>query len=287
MGKKPFMDIRTDREKTEIVRSLEQAEVAAWSDLYQAASNEAVLSCGIKLITTPSTCTVFASQVDVLAFNRVIGLGIKEPITEGMLDDLISQFRLNTVRRFFLQLNPLAVTPEVRGWLVRRGIRRHNNWVKLYRNVDMAPRADSDLRIERIDQEYASTFSDTLVSSFEWPRVMIPWIAETVGRLGWRHYMAFDGATPVATAALFVEGKCGWIDFASTLPAYRGRGAQGALTELRIRDAAELGCTWLVVETAEETPDHPVPSYRNMRRYGFDVAYVRPNYILDDQPDVE
>jgi hypothetical protein len=35
----------------------------------------------------------------------------------------------------------------------------------------------------------------------------------------------------------------------------------------------------MIAETAEEKPDKPVASYRNMRRMGFEIAYLRPNYI--------
>jgi hypothetical protein len=49
----------------------------------------------------------------------------------------------------------------------------------------------------------------------------------------------------------------------------------------RIRGAAVLGCTWVASETAEETPERPNPSYRNMRRAGFEVVYMRENYVLD------
>jgi hypothetical protein len=83
----------------------------------------------------------------------------------------------------------------------------------------------------------------------------------------------------MATAAVYCRGEYAWIDFASTLPGYRGRGGQAALLARRIADGAALGCKWLVVETAEATPEKPAPSYRNMRRYGFEVAYVRPNYL--------
>jgi hypothetical protein len=48
----------------------------------------------------------------------------------------------------------------------------------------------------------------------------------------------------------------------------------------RITDAADLGCRRLVVETAEDTPKKDAPSFRNMLRFGFQVAYVRPNYIF-------
>ena len=35
----------------------------------------------------------------------------------------------------------------------------------------------------------------------------------------------------------------------------------------------------MIVETSEPTDDDPAPSYRNMRRLGFRVAYRRPNYL--------
>jgi hypothetical protein len=45
--------------------------------------------------------------------------------------------------------------------------------------------------------------------------------------------------------------------------------------------ATKLGCSLIVVETAEQTKDKPAPSFCNMRRFGFEVAYARPNYIFE------
>jgi hypothetical protein len=42
-----------------------------------------------------------------------------------------------------------------------------------------------------------------------------------------------------------------------------------------------MGCTQTTVATAQELPDKPVGSFRNVRRAGFEVAYVRPNWIYD------
>jgi hypothetical protein len=47
----------------------------------------------------------------------------------------------------------------------------------------------------------------------------------------------------------------------------------------RVREAAEQGCEVVTCETAEETTERPNPSFRNMRRMGFEVAYFRPNYL--------
>lgn len=78
---------------------------------------------------------------------------------------------------------------------------------------------------------------------------------------------------------MFVRSGDAWLDFAATLPEYRGRGAQSALVVRRIRDASELGCRRLVVETAEEAPGKPANSLHNMLSFGFRTAYVRPNYV--------
>jgi GNAT superfamily N-acetyltransferase len=103
-----------------------------------------------------------------------------------------------------------------------------------------------------------------------------PWVAGLVGQPGWRHYLAFDGKRAVATAAMYVDGNVAWIDFASTLPECRGRGAQSALIARRVADCAESGVATMVVETAETSP-----SRRNLERLGFAAAYVRPNYLLE------
>jgi GNAT superfamily N-acetyltransferase len=273
------MSVREKNISTDLAGHLERIEVAAWGDFHKAASRQIAANCGIGLIPLESICGAIASKIDVLAFNRVIGLGMTEPVTEETLDEIISEYRDRGARRFFVQLCSSAVPDDIPDWLLSRGFHHYNNWVKLYRGVKPCPKVETDLDVRQIGTEESFAFARILVSSFEWPVQMEPWVARMIGRPGWRHYMAYDGKTPVATAALYVEGENGWIDFASTLPDYRGRGAQGALVERRIRDGAESGCKRLVVETAEETPEKLAPSYRNMRRFGFETAYIRPNYL--------
>ena len=84
----------------------------------------------------------------------------------------------------------------------------------------------------------------------------------------------------MAGGALYLHGEYATLTFAATLPAFRGQGAQAALIARRFQEAAMAGCRWMLTETAEDTPSRPAPSFRNMRRYGFNIAYPRPNYLL-------
>ena len=91
--------------------------------------------------------------------------------------------------------------------------------------------------------------------------------------------MAYDGDFPVATAGMFIDGEYAWLDFASTLPGFRGKGAQTALISRRLQDGYDAGCRYFTVETAEQKPGRDSPSFRNIGRAGFALAYLRPNYI--------
>jgi hypothetical protein len=42
----------------------------------------------------------------------------------------------------------------------------------------------------------------------------------------------------------------------------------------------------IVTETGERVPDGPAASYANILRYGFQEAYVRPNYTSPPLDDV-
>jgi GNAT superfamily N-acetyltransferase len=274
------MTNQQEQTDTSFLRGLETVEVAAWSDFHRAATTEAVSSCGVGLLSTEKACGAVASKIDVLAFNRVIGLGLVDPVPAAVVADVIDQYRSRGVPRFFVQMFPGAANGGLDKTLEAAGFSHYNNWVKLYRSIEPELEVKSDLILRPVAAGDADAFGRIVVDSFEWPRELAGWIAATVGRPGWRHYMAFDGDTPVATGAFFVHGEYAWIDFAATLADYRGRGAQSSLLARRIQDARQLGCRWLVVETAEQTVEHEAPSYRNMVRYGFTVAYVRPNYLI-------
>jgi GNAT superfamily N-acetyltransferase len=260
---------------------LELHEAAAWADLYLSVPPQTARDHGIEVQLIGPAAVCVAANIDVLAFNRVIGLGVDGVVEDSVIDTIIETYTRSGVPRFFVQLSPLTDHTDLASRLIDRGFRAHNNWIKLYRGVEPPPDVRTDLRIEEIDNEHAEAFARIIVGSFDWPEALVPWIAAPVGREGWHHYFAFDGERPAATGASFIRGTTAWIDFASTLPNARGRGAQSALLARRLADCAELGCDLIIVETAEQTKENRAPSFRNVHRFGFEVAYARPNYILE------
>jgi GNAT superfamily N-acetyltransferase len=268
----------TGQRLAELAEICEFGEAWAVAALPEAAPAAFARETGLHVERIGSAVAVVMERVPHILFNRVIGLGLREPATEAMVDRIVDLYQPHGVR-FAVQLSPAAQPAALPGWLAARGVQRGDSWLKFIRGVEPPPPAPTDLRIAAIGPEWAAAYAETIRTVFDMPPLFRPWVQANIGRPGWRHYLAFDGDQPMATAALFVRDGIGWLGEAGTLPAARGRGAQSALLARRIADAAALGCRQLVVETGDDTPEDPNPSTHNVRRAGFALAYRRPNYL--------
>jgi hypothetical protein len=264
---------------TERVRALERLEIAAKVDFMRAVPAGLGAELGVAVHDVGGAAVMIAGRTGVLALNRVLGLGLDAPATAAQLDEIVAIFRAAGVPRFLVQLSPTARPAALPRMLAERGFVHVDNLVRSERAADVPAAAATTLDVRRIGPDEGEVYARVLGEVFGWPAAMIPWGAACVGRPGWRHYLAFDGDAPVATAALFVDGSYGWLGNDGTTAAARGRGAQSALIARRLRDAAADGCRLLAVETSEERPGHPSPSWRNYRRLGFEDVYLRPNYL--------
>lgn len=263
----------------ELARIVEFVEADAFVALERMAPRSVVSQLGVDVRQLGgATCVRIKNAHDnpgwSLFFNGVFGLGLDAPVTEALLDTIIDWYRAADLR-FRIALSPQAQPAVVPQWLEARGLTRDWEMAKLYRTTADPPSVTTDLRIAQIGAEHARAFCDISATVFNVPDSMRPLFEAAIGQLPHRHYLAFDGDKPVATASLFVSNGVGWLANGATLEEYRRRSAQSSLIAQRIRDAAALGCRWVVSEPIKDGQ-----SYHNMLRAGFQVAYQRPNYIL-------
>lgn len=262
------------------VAALELAEVAAITDLYASADATTISECGLSMVALPSGIVTAASRFDVLALNRVVGLGLRDPVTDDTLAQCVAECARATSPRFFLPVAPLPGHEHLAGLLEGAGCRHYNNWVRLQRLlIDLPPAQETDLTVHEIGPGEKDTFGRIVAAAFGYPPALAPLPAQTIGRPHWHHYLAYDGATAIATAAMYLTKDSAWFGFAATDAEHRKRGAQRALVLRRLGDAAAAGCRSVSVETAEDNVHKDAPSFRNLKRLGFDVAYLRPNYL--------
>ena len=229
----------------------------------------------------PATASRFAfTGLDIGFFNRVIGIGVARPAVESDVDEVVAFYDGAERETSVAQIAPHAAPAELVGWFEARGFNRSRTWVKMWHDLAAIPEAKTDLRIEVIGADRADDFGRLgVVEAYGFPDVVGPASGATAGQAGWTHYMGFDGDTPVSTAAMRIEDGVAWFGFGATSESHRGRGGQSALFARRLRDARDAGCRFAIVETGKETAEDPNPSYRNMVRSGFQLAYFRHNWV--------
>ena len=262
----------------------EHVERRAWMEIQRSVDPEFRDRFGVEVLEVEGSVILLAPKTDMLALNRVWAPGAAPELSEDTLDAVIALYRGRRGSRFVLHWCPDALPAEATTWFAARGFWGSHPMAKLFREADVAMSCSSDVEIIEIEPARRDEFGQVAAMGNELGEAMGPGFNSTVGHPGWTHYFAMDGARPVAAAVLYVDGVVGWCGFAGTLPAFRGRGAQSALLTRRVRDAALRGCAWVVCETMAETAERPNPSVRNMRRLGFQLAYVRPNFILALHP---
>lgn len=262
------------------VVALETAEIAALADVYRGAGDDLAARAGLRVENLDGATLLAATRVDVLALNRVVGIGLDGRPGDGPLGTMLETMRRVGSPRFFIPVAPLDANRDLPPRLEALGIRHYNNWMRLSRTLaDVPDMPVTDLRVRRARPDDAAVFGEIVATAFSYPPDIALLASRRLGHPNWTHYLALDNGTPVATAAMYVCGDAAWFGFAATAAAARRRGAQSALVARRLIDAAEAGCRWVSVETAEDTIDRDAPSFRNLRRLGFEVVYRRPNHL--------
>lgn len=269
----------TNLTPAQIAEIVEFGESEAWANYFLCAPPEFVHPFRLEVKRIGSILVTMIPELDHTLFNRILGLGVGQPATESMLDEAIAVFHNAGCKYYIAQVSPLAQPAQYSEWLAARGFKLGRNWAKVYRGNEPAPAISTNLRVEKIEKAQANAYANVFLNVWSMSPALHPLVKGNVGKPGWHHYLAFDGEKPVSVAAMYVNGEVGWLGFGSTLRKYRKRGAQSAMFARRIQDGLALGCKWFVTETGEDTPENPNPSYRNMLRSGFQLAYLRRNYV--------
>jgi hypothetical protein len=254
---------------------LEAVERDAWIDLYAAAPEAVRQALGIDCRVLDGGALLLCRGIDHIQFNRVAALGVTEPARAETLALALAEFARAGVRNWIVQAPEQAV--GLAEACARHGLQPHPRaWVKFQRPV-AAVDSPTRLSLREAGPADAPAFGATAAAAFGMPAAVGAWLAALVGRPRWHCFLALDAAEAVAAGAVYVAGAGSWLGIGGTLASHRRLGGQLALLAARIRHAAQAGCAWLTTETGRPNPGEAAPSYQNIQRAGFRVAYVRPN----------
>lgn len=265
-----------------LVADLERVERDAWRDLAQAAPASFVQAVGLETASLNGALYFCCARMPVFQFNWLSGTGLGRD-DGSSIAEAVRRFRAAGATRAFVQLPP---GPNVRHCteLARaQGLVEHPlAWAKFHRRTAGIESPRTALRIVEATPAMRDDFTSAVLAGFAMPTPMRDGLGAIVGRPNWKAFIAHDGSTAAGGGALYVNGDFAWLGIASVRPEFRKRGGQSALLAHRLAVAASLGARHAVTETGVPLPGQAAPSYANILRAGFSVAYVRPNWTFPE-----
>jgi GNAT superfamily N-acetyltransferase len=205
--------------------------------------------------------------------NRAVGVSLDD-LDDDQLDELESFFTAAGVPP---SLEVASWAPET--LLARLATRGYA--VSWFRNVyvaaleDRPPTAHPAMFVDEVTDDTLEEWLAVLrigneMTTPDAAAISDEWARSSRGVAGTTDYLAYVDGTAVGCGSVIPESGIGWLGGATTVPAYRRRGVQGALVRRRMRAAYESGCDITVV-TAVPSGD----SARNVARLGFTLAYCQ------------
>jgi hypothetical protein len=137
----------------DLAYQVEYDEAEAYADLFSFAP--ANLSLQVQRIG--GSVLLLAEHFDTLLFNRVIGLGLSEPATEALLDQIVATYQQAGLHNFGVQLSPASLPATLPTWLAERNFVLRDRWAKVYRQPSSTISIPTTLRTECIDPDAAPT----------------------------------------------------------------------------------------------------------------------------------
>ena len=197
--------------------------------------------------------------------NRIVLCGSSGGLTLDGLHEMIGLFHSREVDRFFVWLSPGPNLDLIRGWFRTLGFVKvpWTRYPTLLHNGRSASPVRGNLTVREVDSDEVASARARIGEA------MMEGYAESAGRNGFHHYMAFDSGRPIAVAALVRFEDIGYLTYAGTAEPDRRRGAQSALIAHRVEQALAFGCVHIVSQTLSMLAD----SLNNLQRAGFREVY--------------
>jgi GNAT superfamily N-acetyltransferase len=207
---------------------------------------------------------------------QTFGLGLFQPVTGPDLD-AIEAFYRDRAAPVYHEVSPLA-DPSALALLTERGYQPFEFTSMLFRpigrGVGLGQAVNPEIRTRVIAEGERDGWVETSVRGWSETPGLEDFFRDlgtiTAAWEGVYSFLAELGGRPVATASLSVGPGVAVLAGASTVPEARGRGAQLALLDARLRFAADRGCDLALMGAAPGSG-----SQRNAERHGFRIAYTR------------
>lgn len=262
---------------------IEQTEIAAWQDLIDAAPNTFKISNGMEHKNFGGGMATHFQKMPIPLFNRVIGLGLTQPLEQQTIDDIKAFY--SHKEKYLIHYSSPMKPAGADSLLKKNGFYLAGSWERIVRGNDPLPvDGDNDsIIVKQVDASLKEDWVNFLIDTYDfdfyvWPRAFCL-------RKGWKHYVAYDKNNKIiACRSFFMTGKktvFSGVD--APVPGVMTPNCvpDFAIWKRAIRDAIKEGAILFVADI--ELPDkiRNKAAYEGFQRLGFQIPYTRYHYRLN------
>lgn len=216
---------------------------------------------------------------------QTFGLGVFQETTPDDLDKLETFFRERGAPVFH-EVSPLAGS-SILALLSERGYQPIELTSVLYRPIedenDLGMKLNPNVKTRIIEPGEEKLWARTSANGWATEAPELADFMFEFGQISAQSMLSFVAeieGEPISTGAMFVQADVALLAGASTVPAWRRKGAQAALLDARLKYAAEKGCALAMMCAAPGSQ-----SQRNAEKRGFRIAYTRIKWRLRTAED--
>lgn len=261
-----------------LARRLEQAEGRAGVEFVEARARVSP-EVGARWVEVAGAYAMFDGVASPLTQTFCLGM-FAQPTAEDV--ERVESFFSERGAQVFHEVSPLA-DPALLELLNGRGYQPVEFTSVMFRPLQPRARfAESrgeDIRVRVVGDGEHELWAQTAARGWgeteELADFMHGLARVSAARAGGLSFLAESGGRAVATGAMSIHEGVALMAGASTVPEARGRGAQLALLDARLRHAAEHGCDLAMMCALPGSA-----SQRNAERQGFRIAYTRVKWRL-------
>jgi hypothetical protein len=260
--------------------AIEDAEARAWRDLYAAAPADFAAAAGVGQRELGGALVLSWRATGRRYFSRAIGLGVAEPASPELLDEILRGWEDAGIAMFLLQSLPHCRPAGYEAMLRERGLEpfdAHDRVVRDGRPLER--RSETDFPVERVGVATQDEWAQFLQHVYRLDTGR--WLQALVGRPGWHHYLARDGAEIAAARSMFIgPGGIAWLGIDGPVPGvhwddYR---PDTALCAFMVEDGLAAGARGFIADIEAPSAALDTPAYAYFGQLGFARPYVRTHW---------
>jgi hypothetical protein len=261
---------------------IEQTEIEAWRSLIDAAPDSMRTINGMKHVAIGGGMAIKFQKKPVPLFNRVIGLGLTQPLTQQVIDSIKAFY---TQHEKYLVHFSLPMQPANADSLLKQnGFYLAGAWERIVRDNTRLPNDSivNDIEVQLLNDSLTENWVKFLIDTYGydfywWPRAF-------AHQKGWKHYVALRGNQIIACRSFFTtKEKTIFSGVDAPVPGVMTSvyAPDFAIWRRAIQDGLKEGAVLFVADIELPDKEKNKEAYEGFEKLGFQIPYTRYHYRLN------